>query len=100
MEKPAACLMCGAPLEQPTTGHPRVYCGTTCRRAAEYALRRVQSLLLVAEKTELAARAALELEDFADERRERRKVARWWAGEVARLQGRLRELLGAQDEPS
>ncbi len=50
MEKPAECLMCGTALEQPATGRPRVYCGVPCRRASEYELRRVQSLLLTAER--------------------------------------------------
>jgi hypothetical protein len=85
--------MCGAELEQPATGHPRVYCGPVCRRAAEYALRRAQQLLTVAEKAEQRARAAHAVETW--DKPSTRKVVKWWAGEVARLEGRLRELLGA-----
>lgn len=41
-----ACVKCGADLPTPGRGRPRRYCGTGCRRAAEYELRRVQQALL------------------------------------------------------
>jgi hypothetical protein len=40
MSETAGCLICKEPLEQPTTGRPRVYCSTACRRAAELEIRR------------------------------------------------------------
>ena len=85
MEKPVACLMCDTPLDQPATGRPRTYCGVACRRAAEYELRRIQSLLRLAEKRDVLAREAVAAAMFADERGPLRKVAKFWAGELERL---------------
>ena len=90
MEKPTACVTCGAPLEQPPTGRPRTYCGQACRRAAEYELRRAQSLLTIAEKAEQRHRLAAASTSYAV--REAR-AATAWESEVTRLRGRLRELL-------
>ncbi len=37
---------CGKPLEQPAgAGRPPTYCGTACRRAAEFEIRRLDKLL-------------------------------------------------------
>lgn len=89
MEK-LSCAVCQAPLEQPATGRPRVYCGQVCRRAAEYELRRLQSLLTVAEKAEQRHRLAAASTTYAASER---KAAKAWAGEAVRLRTRLRELL-------
>ena len=35
------CRICSAPLARPATGRPPRYCSTTCRRAAEYAIKRL-----------------------------------------------------------
>jgi hypothetical protein len=47
---------CGTTLERPETGRPPRYCSTTCRRSAEYELRRWQQLLLRAQKASQDAR--------------------------------------------
>jgi hypothetical protein len=97
VEKPSECVSCGALLDQPETGRPRVYCSVPCRRAAEYELRRVQSLLLTAERHDQRARAAHEIDSF--DRPSTRRMLKWWAGEVAQLKARQRALLaGARDE--
>jgi len=44
-EKLAGCAKCGAPLEQPKVGRPRLYCGDLCRQTAAFELRRVTRLL-------------------------------------------------------
>ena len=46
---------CGAVLVRPATGRPPRYCSTSCRRAAEYDLRRAQQLLTRAERSEQTA---------------------------------------------
>ena len=33
MPRPTRCRRCGAPITQPATGRPRVFCGTACRRS-------------------------------------------------------------------
>jgi hypothetical protein len=91
VEKPTGCAMCGKALVQPPTGRPRRYCGPVCRRAAEYELRRVQSLLLAAEKASQRARAAHD--DNTWDKASTRRAVKFWAGEVRRLQTRLFQLL-------
>jgi hypothetical protein len=97
VEKPSECVSCGCLLDQPETGRPRVYCSVPCRRAAEYELRRVQSLLLTAERSHQRARERHEVESF--DRPSTRRALKWWAGEVAQLKARQRALLaGARDD--
>ncbi len=91
MEKPTGCVVCGKPLLQPATGRPRSYCGQTCRRVAEYELRRVQSLLLAAEKASQRARAAHA--DNTWDKPSTLRLVKFWEGEVRRLQNRLYQLL-------
>jgi hypothetical protein len=99
VEKPAECVSCGSLLSQPATGRPRVYCSVPCRRAAEYELRRVQSLLLTAERREQQARAAHELEIY--DRASTRRHLKFWTAEVARLKDQQRTLLsGVRDDDS
>ncbi len=56
----SGCVKCGLPLSQPAKGRPRIYCGPSCRRAAEFELRRVQNALVVAEREVEAARRRVE----------------------------------------
>jgi hypothetical protein len=76
----ATCIVCGSELEQPATGRPRTYCGEPCRRAAEYELRRAQSLLLSAERSEMRARSKLSRWANDDESGWRRSGGRKWTG--------------------
>jgi hypothetical protein len=39
------CIRCAAPVTKPATGRPPTYCSTTCRRAAEFELRRCERRL-------------------------------------------------------
>ena len=96
MEKREACLMCGSPLVHPATGRPRTYCGPTCRRAAEFELRRVQSQLAMAERMEIRARAVVASTYMPQHER---KAVRFWNKETLRLRSRLLELLaGSQPD--
>jgi hypothetical protein len=95
MEKPS-CLVCGAELEQPATGRPPSYCSPVHRRAAEYELRRVQSLLTQAEKASQRARAAQATNTW--DKSSARASVKFWTAEVNRLQLRLLALLSA-DSP-
>lgn len=93
---------CGAEIEKPKTGRPAWYCSTACRRAAEYELRRWQSLLLRAQKEEqTAALAAVvgRLGYGSPGERERAALA-FWQGEVDRLAGLLDDALGEHEEGS
>ncbi|CCF85577.1 hypothetical protein [Nitrolancea hollandica] len=69
------CRVCGAELMLPRTGRPPRYCTVTCRRAAEYALKRTNRHLeglewrrdclrrrLTTEKLYAACRRAIEKE--------------------------------------
>ena len=98
-EKPAACLICGGVLVQSAVGRPRRYCGPVCRRAAEYAIRRAQALLLRAARgAQSAALLVLTCESW--QRREAETRRGFWEAEVERLEGELRELLaGLGGEP-
>jgi sugar-specific transcriptional regulator TrmB len=91
-EKVTACVKCGGPLEQPTTGRPRVYCSSPCRTAAAYEVQRINRRLLA-------------LEERASELRHSRSSTRDWLArtpqqalsdveaEIAAAEGRLRQLL-------
>lgn len=93
MEK--ACVMCRAELTHPATGRPRMYCSTACRRAAEYELRRLQALMLMAEKEELRARSR-QLTEYRSDALD--GLVRFWVGETLRLRTRLQLLLAGERE--
>jgi hypothetical protein len=63
-----------------------------CRRAAEYALRRKQSLLVGAQRCEQRARFLLSTARSWRRASAEESVA-FWVGEVERLEAELRELL-------
>ena len=46
MTEQRQCIVCGALLASPKTGRPPRYCSSTCRRSAEYSLKRVNTRLL------------------------------------------------------
>ncbi len=98
--RPSQCVMCGGELPEPaSTGRPRSYCSMPCKRAAEYELRRAQSLLLSAERSEARERSLALGVDHSWKGQRHKDAAKFWAGEVERLQGRLVVLLsGAGDE--
>lgn len=44
--EPTACVKCGGQIaDAATTGRPKKYCSTACRRSAEHEIRRVNVLL-------------------------------------------------------
>jgi len=45
-----SCKICQKPLSEKKRGRPPVYCGTACRRAAEYEIKRVDNRLGELEK--------------------------------------------------
>lgn len=81
------CPRCGAEIAAKGKGRPPVYCGPTCRRDAEYELRRVQSHLVYAER----ARLREVMETVGNSYRQRYVDA--WGVEITALQERLRALL-------
>lgn len=83
-----ACLVCRKPLERPEVGRPPSYCSTSCRRAAEYELRRLQRRLQALE--DQAARARIV---GADELAER------VGHEIKRAELRLLQLLDRHPNP-
>ena len=97
VEKPhMTCPECSGPMPATkATGRPATYCSPTCRRAAEYAIRRAQVLLTRAQRAEQDARLRVATgwghKDDA-------KVVDFWSGEVDRLRGSLRELLDGTDD--
>ena len=95
MEKPSACAVCDGPLEQPATGRPRVYCSKTCRRAAEYRIRNVNSLLLRAMRMEQDA-ALNSVAGGGWDTRLAVKRYEWWKAERERLEDELLLLLSEQ----
>ena len=44
-EKRSQCIKCSAPLDQPPTGRPRVYCSVACRSSGAYEIRRLRRQL-------------------------------------------------------
>jgi len=92
--RPTACVMCGEPLPA-DAGNRRRYCGTTCRREAEFEIRRANGLLYRAEKR---------LQDFAlgtvriYDARQLKQRREECAAEVERLRERLRALLSTDTE--
>lgn len=95
--KRSRCRECGRLVEQPAVGRPRSYCSVTCRRAAEYELRRVQSLLSRAQSREQDAALKVTLAEKW-EAREAEAALAFWRGEVARLRAELRALLAGVGE--
>lgn len=94
-----ACLECGAQLPSGVrTGRPATYCGTVCRRSAEYRLRRLQTLTTRAQRAEQDARLRLTMAEAWDGAT-LGKRASFWADEVTRLEGRIRDLLAGVEAP-
>ena len=91
VEKVTECATCGGPVEQSGEGRPRTYCDITCRRVAEYRIRRLMTLLATVEKIEQGAR--LELVDPMYRTSTRHKQIKAWQAEIDRLEERLTALL-------
>jgi hypothetical protein len=85
---------CGEVIEVPKTGRPPRYCTVSCRRSAEYELRRQQALLLRAEKAYQDARlkAATEFGTHWQ------AAAEWWRQEVERLEDYLEQTLILEEQ--
>jgi hypothetical protein len=48
------CKKCGAPVQHPPTGRPKAYCSVSCRRLAEFEIRRLTRALDNLEQRRLA----------------------------------------------
>lgn len=99
MLDPSTCRVCGAPLERKPVGRPPRYCSTTCRRAAEYALKRHNSHLLRLEtqRDTIRRRLATERLPAAWRRRDERELA-LIDESIASHEDELRRLLDAADD--
>ena len=88
------CLICRRPIPKAAgAGRPSSYCSTTCRREAEFTIRRLQRRLERMEN--LAAESRIEqatLRQYPLEREKARHTA--IVVEISKLEGRLRSLLG------
>ena len=95
MRPAAVCIKCGRTLEKTGAGRPLQYCGTACRRAAEFEIRRT-------------AAAIERLEGEAMHVRLHGRSSCFWLSpgvreaEILRLEERLRELMtaGADEAPA
>lgn len=85
---------CGEEFEVPKTGRPPRFCSVSCRRSAEYELRRVQQLLVRAEKALQDARLA-EATEFGTQHTRRRE---WWEAERERLYDDLEQIFICDEE--
>ncbi len=81
------CRICGGPLPVGTTGRPRTYCGTPCRRSAELEIRRLDRRLGDLEER-LAELRISTLHVFGDDPKRLQ-------AEIKRVRARLLVLLGA-----
>ncbi len=92
------CPKCGkSVVQKPGDGRPEVYCGIPCRRLAEYEIKRVQRAIVNAEDEQKEWRQRADLgmhDDLVGQPGLSARKADWYAGEVARLEARLRELVG------
>lgn len=89
------CAVCGGALVQPTTGRPRTYCSTICRRQREYTVRHIR--FLEGEAARLAAWAQQH-----EQMRGWRRDARQAAARAVRLRAEahaLRQAPGRAIEP-
>jgi hypothetical protein len=92
----ATCLMCGAPLPPAKpTGRPARYCSTTCRRAAEYALRRTNAHLQRAEMQRDSIQRSLDCGHYYPSRRAAQREIEVLDAAIARYRAELRQLIGA-----
>ncbi|MFN2488797.1 MAG: hypothetical protein ABR529_03470 [Actinomycetota bacterium] len=95
MSDEAGCVKCGRELERAATGRPKRYCGTPCRRAAEFELRRIQRQIEDLEHMERTWRQELNpatarlgaSKGYAEGQHG------FYAAEIARMETRLRSLL-------
>jgi sugar-specific transcriptional regulator TrmB len=89
------CAKCGRELEElADTGRPKRYCGTPCRRAAEYELRRIQRQLEALEEQERHYRRECDpaTARWGGQPEVMRAQHKWYVDEIARLEARLLDL--------
>lgn len=86
------CPQCGNSLPPaPARGRPPTYCGTTCRRAAEFEIKRIQARLLSAERAEIKSR--LDEVTYSYGRKDHSRETEFWQSEVVRIKAELRTAL-------
>lgn len=94
LKEATLCPSCGAEVEPSTgVGRPRVYCGETCRRVAEFRIRALSKRL---DKNEVELRELQGGGGFwsDDERRKRVRLLKAW---LAEDRAELAKLLGQSD---
>lgn len=92
------CVKCGKPIQTTaTTGRPPDYCSASCRRAAEYEVRRVNRRIEMLE--ERLAWEKLTNENTRDASgRKRAERVDSLNGLIAEAEGRLKRLLSAKGD--
>jgi predicted nucleic acid-binding Zn ribbon protein len=88
------CVICGTSLPA-DAGNRRRYCGQTCKRTAEFEIRRTNALIYRAQKQaqDLAAPTPVTQWVSPDSLKDRQKRLSYWLGEVERLRESLRQLV-------
>jgi hypothetical protein len=84
------CLICGKGLSKPATGRPPTFCGSECKRLAEYRSRRIQRQLEKLDKAQSDAR--IYAATYGGGELSARQLEAL-AGEVALLEDQLRVLV-------
>lgn len=91
------CATCGRSfVRKGGRGRPQRYCGTVCRRAAEYELARVQGLVRRAQQRCQDAALAVAVSNHY-RRADDEKTLHFWTEEVDRQRAELRRLLEASE---
>ncbi len=94
----SSCARCGSPVQQPSSGRPRVYCAVGCRRAVEYELRRLDAAVRYAERQFTLARARRAVARHAEDLQAAQQLVDFWATESDEVKDLLEQLL-AQAAP-
>lgn len=91
-----ACANCGDVIEPGDIGRPPAYCGEFCRREAEYAIRRANSLIMRAEKklSDLQAAKAVAVANGSWSGVGDAKL-KHWADEIESRRAEVSRLLGS-----
>jgi hypothetical protein len=89
------CLVCGEPLTKPKTGRPPRYCSTTCRRSAEFSIKRLNAHLLQLEARRDHLRRRLQTDKlYASHRRDLERQVQALDSDCGRYQAELTALIG------
>ena len=93
------CLVCHRPIDRPQTGRPPSYCGESCRRLAEFEIRRVDRRLSKLEDLASDARIQAATAPTESVRDLHARYLDACSAESDRLLARLRDLFEGGEAP-